>query len=150
MFYCNTWIRIEPSIQFILERETDKKLPFLDTCVHRTIEGKLETDVYCKPTHTDKYLSFNSHHLRSHKKSMATTLLQRAESLTSNNVARDNEHQYVINVLKENKYPKNFLNDCLKRSALTNCDSLAGDSAMKVFAIVPYIENSNTNHENSK
>ena len=71
---------------------------------------------------------------------MATTLLQRAESLTSNSVARDNERQYVINVLKENNYPKNFLYDCLRRSALTNCDSSAGDSAMKGFAIVPYIQ----------
>ena len=59
------------------ERETDRKLAFLDTCVHRTIEGKLdETDVYRKPTHTDKYLSFNSNHPRSHKKSVAATLLQ--------------------------------------------------------------------------
>ena len=131
---------IEPSIQFTVERETGRKLAFLDTCVHRTIEGKLETDVYRKPTHTDKYLSFNSHHPRSHKKSVATTLLQRAESLTSNSVARDSERQYVINVLKENNYPKNFLYDCLRRSALTNCDSSAGNSAMKGFAIVPYIQ----------
>ena len=66
---------IEPSIQFTVERETDRKLGFLDTCVHRAIEGKLKTDVYRKPTHTDKYLSFNSHHPRSHKKSVATALL---------------------------------------------------------------------------
>ena len=131
---------IEPSIQFTVESETNRKLGFLDTCVHRTIEGKLETDVYRKPTHTDKYLSFNSHHPRSHKKSVATALLQRADNLTSNSVARYNERKYVINVLKENNYPKNFLYDCLRRSALTNCDSLAGDSAMKGFAIVPYIQ----------
>ena len=110
---------IEPSIQFTVERETDRKLAFLDTCAHRTIKGKLETDVYRKSTHTDKYLLFNSHHPRSHKMSVATTLLSRAESLTSNSVARDNERQYVINVLKENNYPKNFLKECLRRSALT-------------------------------
>ena len=75
---------IEPSIQFTVERETDGKLPFLDTCVQRTTDGKLETVVYRKPTHTDKYLSFNSHHPRSHKKSVVTTLFQRAENLTSN------------------------------------------------------------------
>ena len=71
---------------------------------------------------------------------MATTLLQRAETSTSSSVARDNERQYVINVLKENNYPKNFLHDCFRHPALTNCDSLAGDFAMKGFAIVPYIQ----------
>ena len=78
---------IEPSIQFTVERETDGKLPFLDTYVQRTTDGKLETVVYHKPTHTDKYLSFNSHHPRSHKSSVVTTLFQRAENLTSNNDA---------------------------------------------------------------
>ena len=57
----------ESSMQFTVERETDGKLPFLDTCVQRTTDGKLETVVYRKPTHTDKYLSCNSHHPRSHK-----------------------------------------------------------------------------------
>ena len=47
-------------------------------------EGKLETDVYRKPTHTDKYLSYDSHHPVSHKRSVGKTLLQRAESLPSN------------------------------------------------------------------
>ncbi len=69
---------IEPSIQFTVERETNGDLAFLYLNVYRTIEGKLETDVYRKPTHTDKYLSYNSYHPVSHKKSVAKTLLQRA------------------------------------------------------------------------
>ena len=43
---------IEPSIQFTVERETDGKLPFLDTRVQRTTDGRLETVVYRKPTNT--------------------------------------------------------------------------------------------------
>jgi hypothetical protein len=53
---------IEPSIQFTLEREMDGHLAFLDLDVHRTVEGKLETVVYRKPTNTDKYLSYDSYH----------------------------------------------------------------------------------------
>ena len=131
---------IEPSIQFTVERETDGKLPFLDTYVQRTTDGKLETVVHRKPTHTDKYLSFNSHHLRSHKRSVVTTLFQRAENLTLNNDARENECQYVTNILKENNYPRSFLYDCLRRPTLTHCNSPEGDSAVKGFAIVPYIQ----------
>ena len=43
------------------------------TCVQRTTEGKLETVIYQKPIHTDKYLSYNSRHPRSHKKSVVIT-----------------------------------------------------------------------------
>ena len=93
--------------------------------------------VYRKPTHTDKYLSINSHHPRSHKKSVVTTLFQRAENLTSDN---DDERQYVTNVLKEHNYPKSFLYDCLGRLTLNDCNYPEGDSAVKGFAIVPYIQ----------
>ena len=115
---------IEPFMQFTVQCGTDEKLPFLDNCVQRTIHGKLETVVYRKPTHTDKYLSFNSHYPRSHKKSFATTLFHRAENLTSNNDARENERQYVTNVLKEDNCPKSFLCDCSRRPTWTDCKSL--------------------------
>ena len=99
----------------------------------------METVVYCKPTHTDKYLSFNLHHSRSHKTSIVTTLFHRADNLTSNNDARESECQYVTKVLKEN-CPKSFLYDCLRCPTLTDCNSPEGDSAVKGFAIVPYIQ----------
>ena len=52
----------EPSIQFTVERGMNGYLAFLDLDVHRTVEGKLETDVYRKPIHTDKYLSYDCLH----------------------------------------------------------------------------------------
>ena len=50
--------------------------------------------------------------------------------------------EYVTNVLKKNNYLKSFLYDCLKRPtlSLTDCNPPEGDSAMKGFAIVPYIQ----------
>ena len=93
-------------------------------CAQNYIEGKLETDVYRKPTHTDKYLSHDSHHPVSHKRSVAKTLLQRAESLPSNSDSQANEREYVLNILGENDYPKRFLNDCLRSPVCRNQNNL--------------------------
>ena len=61
---------VEPSIQLTLEREKDRHLPFLDLNVYIGEQGNLETSVYRKPTHTEKYLAFDSHHPICHKKSV--------------------------------------------------------------------------------
>ena len=60
----------EPFIQLTLEREKDRHLPFLDLNVYIGEQGNLETSVYRKPTHTEKYLAFDSHHPIFHKKSL--------------------------------------------------------------------------------
>ena len=42
--------------------------------------------------------------------------------------------------MKENNYRKSFLQDCLRHPTLTDCNSPEGDSTVKGFAIVPYIQ----------
>ena len=55
----------QPSIRFTMETEKDNKLAFLDTAVLREPDGRLTTSVYRKPTHTDQYLAYDSHHPQS-------------------------------------------------------------------------------------
>ena len=74
---------VEPSIQFTLEREKNRQLLFLDLNMYRGEQGNLKTSVYRKPTHTDKYLAFYSHHPICHKKSVAKTLLRKSDCLPS-------------------------------------------------------------------
>ena len=52
----------QPSIRFTMETEKDNKLALLDTAVLREPEGRLTTSVNRKPTHTDQYLAYDSHH----------------------------------------------------------------------------------------
>ena len=71
---------IEPSIQLT---ENDGCLPFLDVKIKRSLDGSLSTSVFRKPTHTDRYLNFASHHPLSHKKSVVCTLITRATTHSS-------------------------------------------------------------------
>ena len=62
----------------------------------------LETSVYRKLTHTD------------HKKSVAKTLLRRADCLSSSLDSKAEERKYVSNVLEANGCTKTFLRNCRK------------------------------------
>ena len=68
------------SIQFTVENnKEDGGIPFLDTIVKPETDGKLSTTVYRKPTHTDQYLQWDSHHHLSAKYSVISTLTYRSQ-----------------------------------------------------------------------
>ena len=48
-----------------MEIEEDNIIPFLDTTASKDSDGLL---TYRKPTHTDQYLAYDSHHLQSVKR----------------------------------------------------------------------------------
>lgn len=50
-----------------MEVEENNEIAFLDILIKRTEEREIETSVYRKNTHTDKYLNFNSFHHKSQK-----------------------------------------------------------------------------------
>ena len=51
-----------------MEIEEDNIILFLDTTASRDSDGLLTNTVYRKPTHTDQYLAYDSHHLQSVKR----------------------------------------------------------------------------------
>ena len=70
-------------LQFTVEQETDNQLHFVDLLLMRDDNNKIRTMVYRKKAHTDRYLSFKSHHPAQAKRSMVMTLLKRARDVTS-------------------------------------------------------------------
>ena len=124
---------VDPSIQFILEHEKDSHLPFLDLNVSKGVQGNLG-----KPTHTDKYLAFDSHHPICHKKSIAKTLLRRADCLPSSLDSKAKERKYVSNVLKANGCTKTFLRNYQK--PVTTSNALDEREPATGFAVIPYIQ----------
>jgi hypothetical protein len=100
-----------------MEQELDGKLSFLDTSVTRN-NGSLLINVYRKPTHTDRYLDYNSHHHKQHKVSTAQTLLHRAATLPNTNEGKQQEHKHITDALLLNGYPRKFLQEVERKRAI--------------------------------
>ena len=82
------------NIKFTQEQCTNNLLPFLECLVKINSDGSLSTRVYRKPTHTDQYLQFSSHHPLIHKLGVIRTLEHRANTLISHpdEVEKEKEH----------------------------------------------------------
>ena len=61
-------------IKFTHKPDKNGQIPFLDTLITRREDGPIKLLVYRKATHTDQYLSFQSHHPLQHKLAVIRTL----------------------------------------------------------------------------
>ncbi len=82
---------IFPDVQFTMELEKDKQLPFLDVMVTRTTNGDLTTTVYRKATTTSIRLHLSSNHPIGHKASCLRALFNRINSHCSTTDAKRTE-----------------------------------------------------------
>ena len=89
----------QPSIRFNMETENDYKLVFLYTAVSREPDGRLSTSVYRKPTHTDQYLAYDSHHPQSVKRGIVKCLYERAKRLVTKPSVISKEKKHLSSVL---------------------------------------------------
>ena len=75
---------IHQNIKFTCEEvRDDGSMPFLDILITPKEDGSLSTSVFKKPTHSDLYLQWDSHHTISSKYSVAGTLYHRAKTICS-------------------------------------------------------------------
>ena len=97
---------INPHIQFTSEdSKPDGSMPLLDMMITPTEDGRLSTTVYRKPTHTDMYLKWDSHHPISSKYSVVGTLHHRAKTICSSPHMLQKEEDHLPKVLTRCKYP---------------------------------------------
>ena len=97
---------VDPAIKFTVEDKEDGSIPFLDTTVKPEVNGSLSITVYRKPTHTDQYLQWDSHHNLSAKFSVINTLSHRAKTVCSNPELLKQEKDHLRKALTQCKYPK--------------------------------------------
>ena len=141
---------IDDRIQFTMkESRSDGSMPFLDTLVIPKLDGSFCMTVYRKPTHTDLYLQWDSHHTIAAKYSVVKTLHHRAKAVCSNSQLLKKEGDHLQRVLLENKYPMWDLNrvkmkinvstqDQKKRGTNISTNAIAGNQ--RPYMVVPYVK----------
>ena len=130
---------IESSIRFTHEVELDSGLPFLDTLVHHHPDGSLSTSVYRKPSHTDKYLNFVSHHPPAQKAAVFQSLYSRALTHSSSFSSFTQENDRLFRALSRNDYPEHVLYHYLRRGRPQHQGPTNPPPDWKGSVVLPYV-----------
>ena len=98
---------IDEKIQFTMEdSREDGSMSFLDTLVTPCLDCSLSTRVYRKPTPTDLYLQWDSHHTIAAKYSVVSTLHLRAKAVCSTQQQLDEEEHHLQKVPGRKQVPQ--------------------------------------------
>ena len=131
---------IDPRIKFTIALPGTDGFPFLDTLTKPT-PNSIESTVYRKPTHTDRYLDYNSTHPISANLSIFHTLIYRAKQVCSTPEFLAKEMDHLYRVLQDNHYPAQFFQQG-KPQQKTNKkpDPSTGKFIEGARVVIPYIK----------
>ena len=96
-----------------MEMEADNQISFLDVSVKKNA-GTFTTKVYRKPTHTDLYIHYSSHHHLSVKSGTVRCLGRRAGTICVDETSREEELAHLRDTFWGNGYPKGIITNNLK------------------------------------
>ena len=130
---------IEETIQFTTEKESESKIAFLDVLVSRSPDKTLNTTVYRKSIHTDKYLDFNSNPPIAHKLAVIRTLNHRTHNLPPSPSAVNEEEERISQALKMNGYPRKLIDNPPQSTQPLPSQDVT--SPNPTFVTIPYVKN---------
>lgn len=126
------------TIRFTMEVDKEKSLNFLDlTLSYKNNDNKIKTSWFTKKVNSGRYLNYNSCIPISFKKSVINGLVDRAIKLTNSN-NRKFQLNKVKNMLINNNYPVNFINNVIKNRVhkLYNSNNL--QKVESTYVCIPY------------
>ena len=91
-------------------------MPFLDAKFTRKEDGSVKSTGYRKKTHIDQYLNFASHHPKHQKLGVVRTLMNRCETITSEEGDKKEEVEHLRGSLRVCGYPSLALNKVTESS----------------------------------
>uniref|UniRef100_A0A5S6R1L5 Reverse transcriptase domain-containing protein n=1 Tax=Trichuris muris TaxID=70415 RepID=A0A5S6R1L5_TRIMR len=124
------------NIVLTIEKETDKKLPFLDALVIRG-DDRLTTKIYRKPTNPDAYLHFTSHHPLSVKKGIVAGMVDRAIAICDKNFLGE-ELQHIKRIFTENGYPFKLITSIINRRLRPKPPNVLPQQPRGPTVVLPY------------
>ena len=134
---------LDPHIEFTTEdAKPDRSLPFLDTLVHKQPDNSLLTSVYRKPTYTDLYLQWDSHHHLSAKYSVINTLRHRIKTVYSKHHLLKEEEDHLNRAPSNCRYPAWALNRARINTSNKNKNrrTYSNTSNKMPYIVVPYMK----------
>ena len=128
-----------PSIKFTVEQEQDGQLPFLDVLVMK-VEGRLVTSVYRKPTHTERYIPFHSHHHPRTVTGVMRCMRDRAVHVCHPS-KREEEMNHLTQVFTANGFPESLVKKTMTSRPLVvpSTPSTPEEENLKVMC-TPYVK----------
>jgi hypothetical protein len=100
------------TIKFTSDQSTTH-INFLDTTVHMGNDGKLYTDLYCKPTDSHNYLLYDSAHPQHCKDSLPYSQLLRVRRICSHITDFDKNATMMCRHFLRRNYPINIIEEAL-------------------------------------
>ena len=122
-------------------------MPFLDILITPMDDASLQTSMYRKPTHTDLYLQWDSHHTIPSKYIGVGALYHRVRTICSNQEILLKEEQHLFQALKKCKYPTWDLNrvkmgcqNCSNKRRNNNNSQQNNNITRNLYIVVPYYQ----------
>jgi len=128
-----------PDIRFTNEIEENQSISFLDLRIHRN-EGKIEYDIFRKPTTTKRVITNNSLHAPQHKMSVFHSLIHRLYTVPLNQERFQSEKEYILSVADMNGYKRQHIEHLMNRKQWKlkkqSCTTFAEQNQQKTNGIL--------------
>ena len=133
---------LDPSITFTKE-EDNKALPFLDIMVIKNHDNTIATDIFYKPTNSQRYLDFRSCHRHHTKVNVPFNLAQRICKIVSEEQRRDFRLEELKTFLISCYYPQELINQAINTAKDQNNSFTLN---LQNPDIIPLVITNNPNH----
>lgn len=110
----NAFNNYHPTIQFTIERESNRTINFLDVTIIRT-DNSFETNWYTKPSYAGIILNYESNHPYPMKKAIISNLIYKMIKLSDKKFYNSNLEK-IQQLLLNNAYPLSFIQKHVKLS----------------------------------